>query len=80
MVSIKPKFFFLFLISSIMAALTACGTASKVVTTPTSDGLTAIQTDMEKYNQCLSQMNADCIASLFAPHGQIFDTGLISSG
>ena len=35
---------------------------------------------MEKYNQCLAQMNADCIASLFAPQGQIFDTGIIRAG
>ena len=26
------------------------------------------------------QMNADCIASLFAPNGQIFDIGLIRAG
>ena len=60
--------------------LTACSTASKVVATPTPDGSTAVHTDMEKYNQCLSQMNADCVASLFAPQGQIFDTGLIWAG
>ncbi len=50
MVSIKPKFFFLFLISGIMAALTACGTDSKVVITPMSNESAAVQTDMEKYN------------------------------
>ena len=60
--------------------LTACSTASKVVVTPTPNGSTVVQTDMEKYNQCLSQMNADCVASLFAPQGQIFDTGLIRAG
>lgn len=80
MIFIKPRFLFLFLIFGIMAALTACGTASKVAVPPTPDESSDVRADMEKYNQCLSQMNADCIASLFAPQGQIFDTGLIQAG
>ena len=75
----KSRFLSLSLIFSIVAVVTACGT-NKVVVTPTPDELTNIRADMEKYNQCLSQMNADCIASLFAPQGQIFDTGIIRAG
>jgi uncharacterized protein (TIGR02246 family) len=77
---IQPKFLFLFFIFGIMAALTSCSTASKVVVAPTPDESSNVRADMEKYNQCLSQMNADCIASLFAPQGQIFDTGIIRAG
>jgi len=76
----KSKFLFLSLMFGIMAALTACSTSSKVVVTPTPDESSNVRADMEKYNQCFSQMNADCIASLFAPQGQIFDTGIIQAG
>ena len=77
---IQPRFLFSFLIFGIMATLTYCSTASKVVVTPTPDESLNVRADMEKYNQCLSQMNADCIASLLAPQGQIFDTGIIRAG
>ena len=76
----KTKSLCLFFMAVMMIALTACSTASKVAATPTPDGSADVRADMEKYNQCLSQMNADCIASLFAPEGQIFDTGLIRAG
>ncbi|MGA7194509.1 MAG: DUF4440 domain-containing protein [Anaerolineales bacterium] len=76
----KTKFLNLFFMASIVVALTACSKAGKVVATPTPDESANVRADMGKYNQCLSQMNADCIASLFAPQGQIFDTGLIVAG
>ena len=76
----RTKFLFLVFIAIIMIALTACKSTSKVTATPTPDRSPAVRADMEKYNQCLSQMNADCIASLFAPEGQIFYTGLIRAG
>jgi hypothetical protein len=76
----KIKLVHLFYIASIIIVLTACSTAGKAVATPTPDESANVRADMEKYNQCLSQMNADCIASLFAPQGQIFDTGLIVAG
>ena len=34
---------------------------------------------MEKYNQCLSQTNADCMASLFATNGGVYNTGLLQA-
>ena len=80
MLNKKSKFLFLSLVIGAMAALTACSTASKVTATPTPDYSPDVRADMEKYNQCFSQMNADCIASLFAPQGQIFDTGIIQAG
>ena len=76
----KSRFPFLSLIFGLMAALTACSAASKIVVTSTPDESSYVRADMEEYNQCLSQMNADCIASLFAPQGQIFDTGIIRAG
>lgn len=60
-----------------MILLTACSSTSQVVATPTPDASADVRADMEKYDQCLSQMNADCLAALFAPQGQIFETGLI---
>ncbi|MFZ1043593.1 MAG: nuclear transport factor 2 family protein [Anaerolineales bacterium] len=76
----KTRFLCAFFIAVTMIVLTACNSTSKVSVTPTSDYLPNLRADMEKYNQCLSQMNADCIASLFAPQGQIFDTGIIRAG
>ena len=75
----KSKFLFLSLILGIIAVLTACDTASKVVTTPMPSGSAIVQADMGKYNQCLSQMNSDCMASLFAPRGAVYDTGLLQA-
>ena len=77
MFSIKSKFLFLFLIFGTMAALTACSTASKVGVTPTPDESSNVRADMEKYNQCFSQMNAGCMASSFVSNGTIYDTGLL---
>lgn len=62
-----------------MIALTACNSTSKVTTTPTPDYSPDVRADMEKYNQCFSQMNADGMASLFAPNGEIYDTGLLQA-
>jgi len=61
----KSKFLFLSLVIGTMAALTACSTASKVGVTPTPDESSNVRADMEKYNQCFSQMNAGCMASSF---------------
>src|SRR5271157_1094117 len=73
----RTKFLILFFIATIMIALAACSTASKVTATPTSDQSPDVRADMEKYNQCFSQMNAECIASSFMAHGTIYDTGLL---
>jgi len=73
----KSKLLLLSLIFGIMAALTACSTASKVTATPTPDYSPDVRADMEKYNQCFSQMNAECMASSFMSHGTIYDTGLL---
>ena len=73
----KSKFLFLFLVIGAMAALTACSTASKVGVTPTPDESSNVRADMEKYNQCFSQMNAGCMASSFVSNGTIYDTGLL---
>jgi ketosteroid isomerase-like protein len=68
----------LFFAASIIL-LTACNTAGKVTATPTPDRSPDVRADIEKYNQCFSQMNADCIASLFASSGEIYDTGLLQA-
>ena len=73
----KSKLLLLSLIFGIIAALTACSTASKVTATPTPDYSPDVRADMEKYNQCFSQMNAECMASSFMSHGTIYDTGLL---
>jgi ketosteroid isomerase-like protein len=74
---IKFKFLFLFLIFGILAGLTSCSTGSKVTTTPTPDYSPDLRANMEKYNQCFSQMNAECMASTFVSNGTIYDTGLL---
>ena len=63
----------------ITAALMACSPESKVVPTPTPDRSPVVRTNMEKYNQCFSQMNADCMAALFAANGGLYDTGLLQA-
>ena len=75
----KTKCLFVFFIAIVMIALAACNFANKVTVTPTPDRSTDVHADMEKYNHCLSQMNADCMASLFASHGEIYDTGLLQA-
>ena len=74
---VKFRFLFLSLIFGILVALTSCGTVSKVSVTPTPDGSADVRADMEKYNQCLLQMNAECMASSFVSNGTIYDTGLL---
>src|SRR5271157_561501 len=75
----KTKFLNLFFIGSIMIALTACSSTNKVAATPTPDYSPDVHTDMEKYNQCFSQMNAECMASSFVANGTIYDTGLLQA-
>jgi len=75
----KTKFPFVVFIASMMIALTACNSTHKVTATPTPDRSPDVRADMGKYNQCFSQMNADCIASLFAPNGEVYDTGLLQA-
>ena len=75
----KIKLVHLFFMASIMVALAACSTASKVTTTPTPDYSPDVRTDMERYNQCFSQMNAGCMASSFVANGTIYDTGLLQA-
>jgi uncharacterized protein (TIGR02246 family) len=57
----------------------ACGTENKAVATPTPDRSPEVLASMEKYNQCFTQMNADCMASLFAANGEIYNTGLLKA-
>ena len=66
--------------AAVLMALTGCTRAGNVTVTPTPDRSTGVRAAMGKYNQCFSQMNADCTASLFAPQGQIFNTGIIRAG
>ena len=79
MVFTKTKFLNLFFIASIMIALTACSSTNKVAATPTPDYSPDVRADMEKYNQCFSQMNAGCMASSFMADGTILDTGLLQA-
>jgi ketosteroid isomerase-like protein len=79
MFSTKIKFLCLLIIAGLMIAWTACSTSNKVVATPTPDRSPDVRADMEKYNQCFSQMNADGMASLFAANGEIYDTGLLQA-
>ena len=79
MFSIKIKFLCLLIIAGLMIALTACSTSNNVVATPTQDYSPDVRADMEKYNQYISQMNADGMASLFAANGEIYDTGLLQA-
>ncbi len=43
------------------------------------DRSAAVQAFMGKYNQCFSQMNTNCIASLYTPDGEIYTTGLLQA-
>ena len=79
MLFIKIKCLFVVFIASMMIALTACNSTNKVTATPTPDRSPDVRADMGKYNQCFSQMNADCMASLFAPNGAVYDTGLLQA-
>jgi len=79
MVFKKAGFPCAFLIVCTAITLMACSTEGKAVVTPTPDRSPEIRTGMEKYNQCFSQMNADCMASLFAPNGEIYATGLLQA-
>ena len=76
---IRIKFLFVVFIAIMMIALTACNSTNKVTATPTPDRSPDARADMGKYNQCFSQMNADCMASLFAPNGAVYDTGLLQA-
>jgi len=75
----KMKCLFVVFIASMMIALAACNSTNKVTATPTPDRSPDVRADMGKYNQCFSQMNADCMASLFAPKGAVYDTGLLQA-
>ncbi len=75
--TIKPVH--LFFIVDIMLAWTACNSTSKVSVTPTPNDSPDVRADMEKYNQCFSQMNAECMASSFVSDGTIYDTGSLDA-
>ena len=75
----KIKCLFVVFIASMMIALTACNSTKKVTATPTPDRSPEVRTDMGKYNQCFSQMNVDCMASMFAPNGAVYNTGLLQA-
>ena len=75
----KIKFLFVFFTAATTIVLTACSSTNKVAATPTPDDSPDVRTDMEKYNQCFSQMNAECMASSFAANGTIYDTGLLQA-
>jgi len=68
-----------FFIVCMAATLMACSTESQAIATPTPDRSPEVRADMEKYNQCLSQTNADCMASLFATNGGVYNTGLLQA-
>ena len=75
----KARFLCVFFMAATMIMLTACSSTNKVAATPTPDYSPEVHADMEKYNQCFSQMNADCMASSFADNGTIYDTGLLQA-
>ena len=63
----------------IIGTLTACATVSPPTATPKPDQSAAVRVLMGKYNQCFSQMNANCIASLYTSDGEIYSTGLLQA-
>ena len=75
----KIKFLFVFFTAATTIVLTACSSTNKVGATPTPDYSPDVHTKMEKYNQCFSQMNAECMASSFVANGTIYDTGLLQA-
>ena len=79
MFSTKIKILCLFIIAGLTIALTACSASNKVVAPPMPDESSNVRADMQKYNQCFSQMNSACMASSFVAHGTIYDTGLLQA-
>jgi uncharacterized protein (TIGR02246 family) len=63
----------------IIGTLTACATVSPPTAAPTPDQSAAVQAIMGKYNQCFSQMDANCISLLYTPDGEIYSTGLLQA-
>src|SRR5258708_21293030 len=62
-----------------VTVLTACNGVRQVTATPTPDGSTGVRAVMEEYKQSISQMNAEKAAALFAPDGEIYDTGQLQA-
>ena len=79
MSSTRAQFLFPMLIAGALLGLAACGPSGTSAVTPTPDAASDVRAAMEQYNQCLSLMNADCMAAFFAPQGQIFQTGIIQA-
>jgi uncharacterized protein (TIGR02246 family) len=57
----------------------ACSARTVPAATPTPDGSASVQAQMDRYVQAVSQTNADALAALFAPDGQIYDTGQLAA-
>ena len=75
----KNKFLYLFFAAGMMVVCAACSASNQVAVTPTPDRSPDVRADMNRYNQYFSQMNADEMASLFAPGGEVYDTGLLQA-
>jgi len=73
---VKSKFI---LPAIIIGTLTACATVSPPTATPTPDRSAAVRVIMGNYNHCFSQMNANCIASLYTSDGEIYSMGLLQA-
>ena len=74
----KSTLLFILIIIS-MADSTACNSSHPVTATPTPDRSQDVRADMEKYNQCFSLMNTNCITSLYTLDGEIYYTGLLQA-
>jgi uncharacterized protein (TIGR02246 family) len=74
----KSTFLLLLIIIS-MAGATACNSSPQATATPMPDRSAAVRAIMGKFNQCFSQMNANCIASLYTSDGEIYSTGLLQA-
>ena len=73
----SPCLLLLILIS--MAGASACNSNHPVAATPTPDQSANVREFMGKYNQCFAQMDANCIATLYTPDGEIYTTGLLQA-
>jgi len=75
----KNKFLYLFFAAGMMVCARLAAPATRSLSRPTPDRSPDVRADMNRYNQYFSQMNADEMASLFAPGGEVYDTGLLQA-
>jgi len=69
----------IFLPLFVAATLSACSTGGSPAATPTPDQTGDVRATMDRYNQFMVQKNAAGIAGLFAPEGEVYDTGLLEA-